>query len=66
VGLAVRNKYVIPLHTELHKLPVFKTGEAQIGNMIGDVSCGMCQFEQGGVQAFVNQQFRNYAFFASL
>jgi hypothetical protein len=26
----------------------------------------MCQFEQGGVQAFVDQQFRRYAFFASL
>jgi hypothetical protein len=34
--------------------------------MIGDVSCRMCQFEQGGVRAFVDQQFRHYAFFASL
>jgi hypothetical protein len=28
-------------------------------------ACRMCQFEQG-VQAFVDQQFRHYAFFARL
>ena len=34
----VRNRCVIPLHTELHKLLVFRTAETQICNMIGDVS----------------------------
>ena len=56
----------IPRHTELYKLPVVRTAETQIRNMIGDVSCRMCQFEQGGVQALVDQQFRHYAFLASL
>jgi hypothetical protein len=29
--------------------------------MVGDVFCRMCQFERGGVQAFVDQQFCHYA-----
>ncbi len=62
----VRNKRVVPLHDDLHKLPVFGTSETEVRDMIGDVSRRMCQFEQGSVQAFVDEQFRHYAFFASL
>ena len=58
----VGNKRVIPLHNEFHEVPVFGAAEAQIGDMIGSVPRRMCKFEQGYVQAFVNEQFCHYAF----
>jgi len=49
VGTIVRDKRVILGADGGHELPVFRTAETEIVDMIGYVTSSMCQFNQRSV-----------------
>ena len=57
VGTIVRYKRVILCADGGHELPVFRTAETEIVDMIGYVTGSMRQFNQRSVQAFIDQEF---------
>ncbi len=57
VGTIVRYKRVILRADSGHQLPVFRTTETEIVDMMGYVTSSMRQFNQRSVQALVDQKF---------
>jgi hypothetical protein len=39
---------------ERHQLPVFEAAETQMIDVIGDMTRGACEVDQGRMQAFIN------------
>ena len=54
VRAIVRYKRVVLHANGSHQLPVFRTAEAEIVDMIGGVTGGVRHVNQGSVQAFIN------------
>jgi hypothetical protein len=57
VGTIVRYKRVILCANGSHELPVFRTTETEIVDVIGHVTGSMRQFNQRSVRAFIDQKF---------
>ena len=57
VGTIVRYKRVILRADSGHQLPVFRTTETEIVDMMGYVTSSMRQFNQRSVQALIDQKF---------
>jgi hypothetical protein len=60
VRAVVGDEGVVLLEDNCHQFPVFRTPQAEIVDMIGEVTRRVCQFQQRCVQALVNEKFRHY------
>lgn len=56
IGTIVRYEGVLMLADSDHELPVFRTAETKIVDMVGNMTCRMGDFNQGRVQAFIDQK----------
>ncbi len=54
----VGHERIAVLQDCLHQVPVFRTTETEIGHVVRSMSGSMRQFDQGGMQALVDEEFR--------
>jgi hypothetical protein len=54
IGSVIGHECVVVFENERHQFPVFKASEAQMIDVIGDMTRGACEVNKGQVQAFIN------------
>ena len=56
IGAIICHESIVLPADDGHELPVFRTAQAKMVDMVGDVTGGVCQFHQGSMEAFIDQE----------
>ena len=54
IGSVIGHECVVVFENERHQFPVFKAAQAQMIDMIGDMTRVACEVNKGQMQAFIN------------